>query len=192
MLNREKLRNQEGISSKKEGELKTCRICFRKHPPFECVNNFSSFPAEKKKDVFNNIMNSVERSGIGGIGESGMQRVLSQLSGENDMCQKLLDKLITVHGMGNFIQEKDRNGKVSEKFVGKKMLVNLPMSDQQEAIILNKEPIRFDKDFGRYVLRYNRVKADGQIDPIVRVNSLDMLASQKTSLEEEREFKKAA
>lgn len=191
MSNVIELAGAEKKKSNEKEQMEVCQICFRKHPPFECTDGFSGFPEEKKKRVFSNILASVERSGVGAMRDSGWQRILAELSRDEDLRQQLFKKIISKHGMGEYVSEKGRDGKIAERFEAKDMLVRIPNSDKMEAIRLDKNPIGYDNDFDAYVVRYNPIREDGRTDPVVKKNTLDMLAFEKEDLEK-RERRAAA
>ena len=145
-----------------------CNFCFLKHNPSECT-------------AFNVTKENISRNGMGALlsrdkkapFEEGTIELLNKLYGDRAKFKELIGALASYYGMGEYVKVKNQQGEIEERFEGEDITLPVPGSKEDLRIKINKEPIKLEN--GMYVWRYNAVGENGEIDPRVRINSLNTL-----------------
>jgi hypothetical protein len=183
MFEKMKLEVAKGNDPEKK-ENPICNFCFKRHEPSTC-------------EKLNKFKSELSRTGMiqpeEGKDGDRTQEILSLSSKDDKKFKELVSAMTSYYGMGEYKKEKDSSGNVIERFRGENITVS-SLGEKDKNIKINDKPIKLDETLGEYVWRYNAVKENGEIDPVIRINSLSSLSKLRESKErkEGERFQKAA
>lgn len=165
----------------------------------ECPKiNFENKNAQERKGMLSGIKRFIAEKGISALEKDGMQRLFNQLdSGE---MGEMISSVVEIYDLGEGWIEKEKSkqirtseGELKTETISVRALeetnekmVRLP-GNKPYPVKINDQPIRYEKDFGEFVLRYNFIKKDGSIEGMTKVAPLSILDFMHENIEEEKD-----
>lgn len=189
---------QRSLGRSRIERAEACSICGKGgHSTGECqeIVNLTKKSEKEKEEIFSRVNRLIEQNGVGKLGEENMQILLNQAGKEKQ--GELIAGIVKHYNLGDGLSEKTKSQMeiypggekkiVSEKvkMLEKANSIILDIPGRKEVkIVVDKVPVKYDKDFGQYVFRYSFVGGDGKAEDVVRVSPLSVLIFAKEDVEE--------